>query len=90
VITTITFNNVYDIAITYSGSGNVKAYVNGVFVANVGTMVATYSISPLLLGRGDQFSNHNQYTFLRYSRELSAAEVLQNYYAGKKRFIPIF
>jgi hypothetical protein len=88
VITTITFGNVYDIAITYSGSGNVKAYVNGVFVANVGTMVSTDSTNTLLLGRGDQFSNHNQYTFLRYSRELSAAEVLQNYYAGKKRFIP--
>ena len=88
VITTTTFGNVYDIAITYSGSGNVKAYVNGVFVANVGTMVATDSTNPLLLGRGDQYSNHNQYTFLRYSRELSATEVLQNYYAGKKRFIP--
>jgi len=87
VITTTTFGNVYDIAITYSGSGNVKAYVNGVFVANVGTMASTDSTNTLLLGRGDQFSNHNQYTFLRYSRELSAAEVLQNYYAGKKRFI---
>ena len=88
VITTTTFGNVYDIAITYSGSGNVKAYVNGVFVANVGTMTSTDSTSTLLLGRGDQFSNNSQYTFLRYSRELSAAEVLQNYYAGKKRFIP--
>ena len=88
VITTTTFGNVYDIAITYSGSGNVKAYVNGVFVANVGTMASTDSSSTLLLGRGDQFSNNSQYTFLRYSRELSAAEVLQNYYAGKKRFIP--
>jgi hypothetical protein len=88
VITTTTFGNVYDIAITYSGSGNVKAYVNGVFVANVGTMASTDSTNTLLLGRGDQFSNNNQYTFLRYSRELSAAEVLQNYYAGKKRFIP--
>ena len=88
VITTTTFGNVYDIAITYSGSGNVKAYVNGVFVANVGTMASTDSTNTLLLGRGDQFSNHNQYTFLRYSRELSAAEVLQNYYAGLQRFIP--
>jgi hypothetical protein len=87
-ITTITFGNVYDIAITYSGSGNVKAYVNGVFVANVGTMASTDSTNSLLLGRGDQFSNHSQYTFLRYSRELSAAEVLQNYYAGLQRFIP--
>ena len=88
VITTTTFGEVYDIAITYSGSGNVKAYVNGVFVANVGTMASTDSTNTLLLGRGDQFSNHNQYTFLRYSRELSAAEVLQNYYAGLQRFIP--
>ena len=88
VITTTTFGNVYDIAITYSGSGNVKAYVNGVFVANVGTMASTDSSSTLFLGRGDQFSNNNHYTFLRYSKELSAAAVLQNYYAGKKRFIP--
>ncbi len=88
VITTTTFGEVYDIAITYSGSGNVKAYVNGVFVANVGTMASTDSTNSLLLGRGDQFSNHSQYTFLRYSRELSAAEVLQNYYAGLQRFIP--
>ena len=51
-------------------------------------MASTDSTNTLLLGRGDQFSNHNQYTFLRYSRELSAAEVLQNYYAGLQRFIP--
>jgi hypothetical protein len=51
-------------------------------------MASTDSTNTLLLGRGYQFSNHSQYTFLRYSRELSAAEVLQNYYAGLQRFIP--
>ena len=87
-ITTTTFGNVYDIAITYSGSGNVMAYVNGVFSTTVGTMSSTDSTNPLYLGRGDEYSNNSQYTFLKYNRALSAAEVLQNYYAGRKRFIP--
>ena len=87
LITTITFGNIYDIAITYGGSGNVKAYVNGVFITNVGTMSSTDSTSPLYLGRGDEYSSHSQYTFFKYNRELSAAEVLQNYYAGLQRLV---
>ena len=87
-ITTMTFGNTYDIAITYGGSGNVMAYVNGIFTANVGTMSSTDSTNPLYLGRGDEYSKHSHYTLLKYNRALSSTEVLQNYYAGLQRFIP--
>lgn len=88
LITTMTFGNTYDIAITYGGSGNVMVYVNGIFTANVGTMSSTDSINPLYLGRGDEYSKHSHYTLLKYNRALSSTEVLQNYYAGLQRFIP--
>lgn len=87
----ISAGNIYNIAYTRSGS-TVKIYVNGIDVtATQGTHTnpTTSSNNFLLASYGPGiYSNVRLYSFANYNRQLSAAEVLQNYYAGEKRFIP--
>jgi hypothetical protein len=85
-LTSIVLSNINTLTFTYQGSGNVTAYVNGVFKTTAGTISGTDTTSPLYLGRGDQFGNHNHYNFLKYNRALSASEVLQNYNATRTRY----
>lgn len=86
VITSRDLNVIKNITLTYAGSGNVLAYVNGVFVQNLPTMVSTDSVNDFIVGRGDQFGNVDIYNFYKYSRQLSASEVSQNFNALRGRF----
>lgn len=85
-ITTTELNVTKNICLTYSGSGNINRYVNGVNVGTVGTMSSTESSSVLRLGSGDQLGNVHIYNFAKYNKMLSAAEVLQNYNELKGRY----
>lgn len=85
-ITTRDLNVVKNITLTYSGSGNVLAYVNGTLVQNLPTMVSTDTTSNFLMGRGDQFGNVDIYNFMKYNRQLSASEVLSNFNAMRGRY----
>lgn len=87
----ISVGNIYNIAYTRSGT-SIKIYLNGVDVtgfsgthANPVTSSNNFLIASYAVGI---FANVRIYSFANYNRQLSAAEVLQNYYAGKKRFIP--
>jgi len=80
------FNTWYNIAITYSGTGNVLGYVNGVYIKTLGSMASTNSSSNLLLGQGDQHGNNLLGPFLKYNRALTASEIEANYNAIKGRF----
>jgi hypothetical protein len=75
----VTANSMINIAITYSGSGNVMGYFNGVYAGSLSTMNGTESSSTLYLGLGDQYGNQNLYEFYKYDRQLSSTEVLQNF-----------
>jgi len=77
---------VKNITLTYSGSGNILAYVNGIFAVNVHTMSSTDTSSNFGLGIGDQYGNVQIYNFLKYNVQLTAAQVLQNYNALKGRY----
>ena len=79
----------YNATVTFSTTNGMTLYVNGAFdatytankaahVGNGSTNVAAFGAGNLLNGRISQV--------LCYSRELSAAEVLQNYNATKSKF----
>jgi len=88
----ISTGNTYNITYTRVGT-SIKIYVNGVNVtltSGVHTDPASSS-SNFTIGSYSGtsfFSNKRLYSFYNYNRGLSAAEVLQNYYAGLQRFIP--
>lgn len=87
----ISAGNIYNISYTREGS-SIRIYVNGVDVtATPGNHVNPVSTSNNFYigsyGGTYIFSNVRIYSFANYDRALSGAEVLQNYYAGKKRFI---
>lgn len=86
VLVDMDFNTWYNIAITYSGTGSVLGYVNGVYITTLGSMASTNSSSNLLLGLGDQYGNNLLGPFFKYNRALSAKEIEQNYNALKSRF----
>lgn len=85
-ITTRDLNVIKNITLTYAGSGNVLAYVNGTLVQNLPTMVSTDTTSNFLMGRADQFGNVDIYNFMKYNRQLSASEVLSNFNALRGRY----
>ena len=85
-ITSRDLNVIKNITLTYAGSGNVVAYVNGVFVQNLPTMVSTDSVNDFIVGRGDELGNVDIYNFYKYNRQLSASEVSQNFNALRGRF----
>jgi hypothetical protein len=80
--TTLTFDKWVDITLTYGGSGNVLAYINGVYDQTVGSMTSTDTTSDLYLGRGDQYGDNLISSFKKYSKQLSSTEVSQNYYGA--------
>lgn len=88
----ISTGNTYNITYTRVGT-SIKIYVNGVNVtltsgvhANPVTSSSNFTIGAY--SGTSFFSNKRLYSFYNYNRGLSAAEVLQNYYAGLQRFIP--
>jgi hypothetical protein len=85
-IGTCTIGTVFNIAATYSGTGNVTGYLNGVSVGSLGSMGGTESSTNLIFGRADDYGNSELFTFLKYSRALSATEVLQNFNTDRQRF----
>ena len=85
-ITSRELNVIKNITLTYAGSGNILAYVNGVFVQNLPTMVSTDSVNDFIIGRADQFGNVDIYNLYKYNKQLSASEVSQNFNALKGRY----
>jgi hypothetical protein len=71
---------------SHNGSGTTKIYLNGKYVTNGPTMVNTDTTNNLMLGRGDAFGNVSIYNVLKYNKQLTDSEVLQNYKATKTRF----
>lgn len=86
-LSNVILSNINTFTFTYQGSGNVSAYVNGVFKTTTGPISGSDITSSLFLGRGDNFGNHNLYSFLKYNRVLSAQEVLANYNAIKLKYV---
>lgn len=82
----VSMNKPFQYTVTYSGAGAVKVYVNGEYKNTSATMASTDTTNAFNIGVGDTFSNIRTYSFLKYSKELTAQEVLQNYNATKTRF----
>jgi len=95
---TITPNNIRNFnvyVLTTNGSNSHKTYLNGVLVVSSGAAITrtnTGSPQSNYLSSDTDPSYPNRYTALSiashliYNRELSAAEILQNYNATKARF----
>jgi hypothetical protein len=79
-------NAPFQYTVTYSG-GAVKIYLNGSYRNNGPTIVSADTTSNLLLAAGDSFSNIKVYDFMKYNRQLSNQEILQNYQAMLPRFL---
>lgn len=83
----------YQVAYTFDSLGNVAAYRDGALINSstwpagstswnrAGTLIPF--VRPSSPGNTGSISS-----FMYYNRALSAAEILQNYYAGLERFIP--
>jgi len=70
----------------HNGDGSTLIYVNGNYIRTGPTLSLTDTTNSLRLGRGDAYGNVAIYSFSKYNRALSAAEILQNYNATKGRF----
>lgn len=81
-----TIGTVFNLALTYSGSGNITAYKNGVSLGSFGTMSGTEASTNLIFGRADDYGNDELFTFTKYSKQLSEAEVIQNFNTDRSRF----
>jgi len=87
--TDIPYDTITHITITHDGSANLKVYLNGAEEASTArTFYTSYSADLKIIGAGDsnRYGTSKIYLFRNYSKELSAAEVLQNYNATKARF----
>jgi len=82
----VSMNRPFQYTVTDAGTGSVKIYLNGVYRNDSSTIVSTNTSSNAIIGGGDSFSNIRMYNVLKYNKELSAQEVLQNYNATKTRF----
>ena len=82
-------NQWYHVTLTSLGSTN-NLYINGIGVSSVNTSVVYETTNTLSLGWGGtgygSYSNSNIGQVQIYNRALSAAEILQNYNATRKRF----
>ena len=80
--------NTYHAVMAYNG-GVTKVYLNGQYVAsatmNINIYYPTYSPSLFVGGMQYYCSNVDMHLARAYTKELSAAEVLQNYNAFKGR-----
>ena len=83
---TVPMNKPFQYVVTYSGTGSVKIYLNGVYKVTGSPIVSTDTGSFLAIGSGDSYANIRTYNFLKYNKELTPQEVLQNYNALKTRF----
>ena len=83
---TVDVTGVNMITVTYAGSGNMECYVNGVYLGNFGVMTGYSTGTALQLGLGNIYLNGYVYNFMKYTKQLSASEVLQNYNAIRTRF----
>ena len=83
---TVPMNRPFTYTATYSGSGAVKIYLNGVYRVDGPTMVGVDTTNNLTLGSGDSYSNIRMYNFSKYNKALTASEIQQNYNALKSRF----
>ena len=86
----ITLPNMY--CITTNGSNSHKIYLNGSLQTTNTTSITrttTPSLQTYEIAKDDtvaRYGNGTYYNVLRYNRELSASEILQNYNATKTRF----
>lgn len=87
-IGTLVANNHYHVVMTYN-AGVVKGYLNGVYTTTQTLDTKTYSIpysNVLFLGGIPTYlSNVNMHFAKAYTKELTAAEVLQNFNASRGR-----
>ena len=83
---TVDVTGVNTIVITYAGSGNMECYINGNYLGNLGAMTGTSTGTTLQMGYGNTYLNGSIYHFIKYNKQLSPQEVLQNYNATKSRF----
>lgn len=87
----ITIPNMY--CITTNGSNSHKVYLNGEFITESTTSI-TRTTSPTAqnyeIGKDDTWARYGDgviYNVMRYNRQLSDTEVLQNYNAMKGRYL---
>lgn len=79
-------------SITTNGSNSHKCYLNGVLRGTSTTSItrtSTPSIAGYVVAKDDYYSRYGNATFylvMRYNRELSSQEILQNYNSMKGRF----
>jgi hypothetical protein len=91
--TTIEANVWYNFTMTYSPTNGMKVYINGVLDGSNAAATATFgpTDSPCYIGSygllGNGFDGRMS-TAMIYTKELSAAEVLQNYNATSSRYFP--
>lgn len=83
---TTTLNTIFQYTVTYSGSGSTRVYLNGIYQNNGPSISSIDTTNNLFLGRGDSYGNVRLYNFLKYNRQLSDNDVLQNYNTIKTRF----
>ena len=74
------------ITITFGAGTTGKLYVNGDYKSALPILQATETSSPIRFGQGDVYGNVEHYHWAKYSKELTASEVLQNCNALKGRF----
>jgi hypothetical protein len=90
--TSLANNTWYHCIGTYNNSGVSNLYLNGLLVATSTYSASSYSSysAPIIIGQYSIFGNlsGNIAQVSIYNRALSAAEVLQNFYALKSRFYP--
>ncbi len=80
---------VYDIVVTYDNN-NTHIYINGIDSgSDTWDSPIARSTNNITIGHGSglNYSNCNMYTFRLYNRSLSSAEVLQNYYNDRWRYV---
>jgi hypothetical protein len=87
LLTTGVWNNIS--AVIDTSVGNIKIYLNGSIITNQSVSSMSTSVSEIgrYVPNNGNFLNGNMASFKIYNRELSAAEILQNYNATKNRFI---
>jgi len=79
-------NAPFQYTVTYGG-GAVKIYLNGSYRNNGPVIASVDTTSNLSLAAGDSYSNIKIYDFMKYDRQLSDQEILQNYQIMLPRFL---
>ena len=87
--TDIPYDTITHITITHDGSAGFKVFINGVQQrSTTRTFETSYSADLKIIGAGDsnRYGTSKIYLFRNYSKQLSDAEILQNYNVTKARF----